>query len=177
MVQSINVSSEKDISNPNSMTFEERQDFLKKQDEDTQRKLRKSPYDNFVQFNKDMYKAEDWLMKQSPIAYRILKFLVNNMDGFNAVACSYKVIQEYFEVSQVTVARAIKLLKEKQYIDVYKSGTSNIYFINKDLVWNSWGNNYKYAKFGANIIISESEQEKHIKAKKIKTLTSENPNR
>lgn len=174
MVQRLNVSSEKNIGDPNSITFEERQEFLNNQDKENQKKLRKSPYDNFVQFNKDMYKAEDWLMKQSPIAYRILKFLVNNMDGFNAVACSYKVIQEYFEVSQVTVARAIKLLKEKQYIDVYKSGTSNVYFINKDLVWNSWGSNYKYAKFGANIIISENEQEKNIKSKKINTLTNEN---
>ena len=174
MVQRLNVSSEKNIGDPNSITFEERQEFLNNQDKENQKKSRKSPYDNFVQFNKDMYKAEDWLMKQSPIAYRILKFLVNNMDGFNAVACSYKVIQEYFEVSQVTVARAIKLLKEKQYIDVYKSGTSNVYFINKDLVWNSWGSNYKYAKFGANIIISENEQEKNIKSKKINTLTNEN---
>lgn len=171
MVQKISVSNEKDITNPYHMTFEERQAFLKKEEEDKKRKVRRSPYDNFVQFNRDMYKAEDWLMKESPIAYRIFKFLVNNMDNYNAVACSYKVLQEYFEVSQVTVARAIKLLKEKQYIEVYKSGTSNIYYMNKELVWNSWGTNFNYAKFGANIIISESEQEKSIKSKKLKTIT------
>ena len=87
------------------------------------------------------------------------------MDDYNAVICSYKVLQENFGVSQVTVARAIKILKEKQYIEVYKSGTSNVYAINKNIVWNSWGTNYDYAKFGANIILSESEQEKSVQAK------------
>lgn len=135
---------------------------------------KKSPYERWVQVNKDYYKAEDWLMAKSPIAYRIFKFLINNMDGYNSVVCSYKVLQEYFDVSQVTVARAIKLLKEKKYIEVYKSGTSNIYAVNKKIAWNSWGSNYKYAKFGANIIISESEQEKgtqsQIKSEKLKQI-------
>lgn len=36
----------------------------------------------------------------------------------------------------------------------------NVYLINKEIAWKSWGTNYKYAKFGAQIIISESEQER-----------------
>ena len=114
--------------------------------------------------NKDAYKAEDWLMAQSPIAYRIFKFLINNMDSYNAVMCSQAVLQETFDVSRTTIARAIKLLKDKKYIDVYKSGTSNIYAVNKEIAWNSWGNNYKHGKFGANIILSESEQDETIKS-------------
>ncbi len=156
------------VLNPNSLTFEERQRQLEnqeKKEKEARERTRKSPFKNFVQVNKDYYKVEDWLMSKSPIAYRILKFLINGMDDYNAVICSYKVLQENFEVSQVTVARAIKILKEKQYIDVYKSGTSNVYAINKNIVWNSWGTNYDYAKFGANIILSESEQEKSVQAK------------
>ncbi|WP_312632244.1 replication/maintenance protein RepL, partial [Mammaliicoccus sciuri] len=93
------------------------------------------------------YKAEDWLMAKSPIAYRIFKFLINNMDSYNAVMCSYKVLEEQFEVSTSTVTRAVKLLKDKQYIDVYKSGTSNVYAVNKQIAWNSWGSNFKHGKF------------------------------
>lgn len=137
----------------------------KKREKEARERAKKSPFKNFVQVNKDYYKAEDWLMAKSPIAYRIFKFLINGMDDYNAVICSYKVLQENFGVSQVTVARAIKILKEKQYIEVYKSGTSNVYAINKNIVWNSWGTNYDYAKFGANIILSESEQEKSVQAK------------
>lgn len=170
----LRIGENRDIQNPNLMTFEERKKQLEeeeKQEEERRKRERKSPFDNFVQMNKDYYKAEDWLMAKSPIAYRILKFLINNMDGYNAVVCSYKLLQEYFSISQVTVARAVKLLKEKKYIEVYKSGSSNVYAINKEIAWNSWGTNYKYAKFGANIVISESEQEKpEIKAVKTKEV-------
>lgn len=168
------VSNEKNILNPNSVTFDERKKELEEnqiKEKELREKLKKSPYNNFVQFNRDMYKAEDWLMSKSPIAYRIFKFLINNMDGHNAVICSYKVIQEYFGISQVTVSRAIKLLKDKKYIDVYKSGTSNVYAINKQIVWNSWGTNFNYAKFGANIVISEKEQENLIIKNKVNQVS------
>lgn len=162
-----------DVLNPASLTFDERQTQLAEQDKkekEEREKAKKSPYDNWVQVNKDAYKAEDWLMSKSPIAYRIFKFLINNMDGYNAVVCSYQVLQEYFDISQDTVRRAIKLLKEKKYVDVHKSGTSNVYTVNKQIAWNSWGNNFKYAKFGANIIISESEQKAKIKTLKYKEV-------
>ena len=156
------------VLNPNSVTFDERQIQLKEQEKrekEARERAKKSPFKNFVQVNKDCYKAEDWLMSKSPIAYRILRFLVNGMDDYNAVICSYQVLMEPFDVSKPTITRAIKILKEKQYIEVYKSGTSNVYAINKNIVWNSWGTNYDYAKFGANIILSESEQEKSVQAK------------
>ena len=123
---------------------------------------KKSPYKKWVQMNTDenARNADDWLISKSPAAYRIFKFLIENMDRYNAVICSYLVMQEKFGYGQATVARAIKLLKEHKYIDVKKTGTSNIYMINKQLYWNSWGTNYAYAEFGANIIISATEQEK-----------------
>ena len=168
----IAVGAEYNVLNPNTMTFDERQKQLdqeKQREKEARERAKKSPFKSFVQVNKEYYKAEDWLMSKSPIAYRIFKFLTNNMDEYNAVICSYKVLQENFEISQDTVRRAIKILKEKKYIDVYKSGTSNVYAINKNIVWNSWGTNYEYAKFGANIILSASEQEESVKAK-IKTV-------
>lgn len=166
--------SEERIGN-NSMTYDERAEQIKKEEEQEERERKKkkeSPYQRWFQVNKDYYKAEDWLMAKSPIAYRIFKFLINNMDGYNSVVCSYAVLQEYFGVSKPTITRAIKLLKDKKYVEVYKSGTSNVYAINKNIVWNSWGTNYKYAKFGANIILSESEQEQQaeIKAEKMKQV-------
>ena len=167
-MNTLEVSENKDILNPNSITFDERQKQIGKieiEEQEEREKARKSPYGRWIQVNKDYYKAEDWLMAKSPIAYRIFKFLINNMDGYNAVVCSYKVIQEVFEISQVTVSRAIKLLKEKGYIAIFKSGTANIYAINDKIVWNSWGSNYSQSKFPANIILSITEQEENLQAK------------
>lgn len=166
-MSTLSIGEERNISNPNSMTFDERQKQIEaqeKKEKEERERAKKSPYDNFVQVNKDYYKVEDWLMSKSPIAYRIFKFIINNMDGYNAVICSQTVLQETFGISRVTVSRAIKLLRDKKYIEIYKTGTSNIYAVNKNIAWNSWGTNFQFAKFGANIILSESEQEEGIKA-------------
>jgi hypothetical protein len=131
---------------------------------------KKSPYRKWIQMNNDEYarEAEDWLIAKSPAAYRIFRFLVSNMDNYNAVICSYKVLQEKFACSQATVKRAIQLLKQHKYIDVARTGGANIYMINKHLYWNSWGTNFAYAEFDAKVIISASEQDDDIQTK-IKT--------
>lgn len=164
----LHVQEKTDPKNPNSISFESRKRQIEEEErleKEERERQKKSPYRSWVQMNKDAYKAEDWLMSQSPIAYRIFKFLINNMDSYNAVMCSYKVLEEQFNVSSSTITRAIKLLKDKNYIDIYKSGTSNIYAVNKNIAWASWGSNFKHGKFGANIIISESEQEKDVQIK------------
>ena len=127
----------------------------------------RSPFIKWVQVNNsnEAYQAEDWLISKSPIAYRILKFLVSKMDKYNAVVVSYKVMAEIFGYSRVTLSEAIKLLKEHNFIDIKKSGTSNVYLLNKTLYWNSWGKNYAHAEFGAKIIISSTEQDKEEQKK------------
>lgn len=130
--------------------------------EKLQQDKRRSPFRKWTQVNNDEQAKEwfYWLMKESPYAYCIMDFLASNMDRYNAVICSHKVIMEKFGYSLATVKRAIKLLKEHGYIDIKKSGTSNVYLLNKKLYWSSWGSNYAYAEFEAKVIISASEQNK-----------------
>ena len=129
--------------------------------EEIEKERKKSPYSKWIQVNNstDAYKVEDWLVANSPTAYRVFRFLASNMDNFNAVICSYRVLQEKLGYSKATIERAIKFLREHKYIKVVRTGGSNIYMINKALYWNSWGSNYAYAEFGAKIIISSSEQD------------------
>lgn len=160
-------------------TDEEKAERLRKQEEAEKRAAedaKKSPYRNFLQVNKDRYKEEAWLMRKSPIAYQILRFITDNMDNYNALICSYKVIEESLEVSHSTVARGIRLLQEHNYLQIAKSGTTNIYMVNKELYWHSYGTNYARAEFGAKIIISADEQEPaerekiKLKAKRYKAI-------
>lgn len=123
------------------------------------KRAKKSPFRNFYQVNKEMTKERLWLIGEYPRAYQILIFMESQMDNYNALVASYKVFQEALGIGQATVARNIKVLKEHKFIDVYKSGTANVYTINKRLSWNSWGSNYRYAKFDAKIVLSQSEQE------------------
>lgn len=152
-------------------TDEEKRQRLAKQAEAEERAAedaKKSPYKQFLQVNQNNYKAEAWLMRKSPIAYQILRFITHNMDNYNALICSYKVIEETLQVSHSTVARAVKLLQEHKYLHIAKSGTTNIYMVNKELYWHSYGTNYARAEFGAKIIISADEQDK-IYREEIKT--------
>lgn len=152
------------------MTFEQRQADLKQEEEakkQAQEREKKSPFSNFAQLNLDQTEALIKLTRISPRAAEIFLFLIDHMDGHNALVCSHTVLQEALDISRPTITRAIKVLKDTGFIDIKKSGTTNIYLINKEIVWKSWGRNYKYAEFGAKIIITGSEQEKN--APKVKT--------
>ena len=169
------VSNDKDILNPNTVTFEEREKQIqeeKKLEKQQLKREKNSPFNSFIQVNKRTYQLEDKLMKESPLAYRIWRFLANNMDSYNAVIVSQEVLTEIFEVSRSTIYRAVKILDEGNYIKIYKSGTSNVYALNDDMVWNSWGTNKKYSKFNANVIISENEQTEEMQ-KELKDLKVE----
>ena len=100
-----------------------------------------------------------WLAIKAPRAHAILYFLVDQMDEYNAVMCSYKVLQEVLDTSKATIQRNIQILKKKGYIAVLKSGTSNVYAINDSVYWKSWGNKKQYSKFPANVVLAMSEQE------------------
>src|SRR5690625_8009000 len=93
----LHVQEKTDPKNPNSISFEARKRQIEediRQEKEEHERRKKSPYDRRIQMNKDAYKAEDWVMSQSPIAYRIFNCLINNMDSYNAVMCSYKVLDE-----------------------------------------------------------------------------------
>lgn len=134
------------------------------------KKAKSSPFKKFYQVNKEMTKERLWLIGKYPRAYQILVFMESQMDNYNALIASYKVFQEALDIAQATVARNIKVLKEHNFIDIYKSGTANVYVINKRLSWNSWGTNYRYAKFDAKIILSESEQDKIYKSSDVEVM-------
>ena len=137
-------------------------------------KKKNSPFDNWLQVNnsKDAYKAESWLIRESPIAYQVLRFLASEMDNYNAIICSFKVMQEVLGYKRTSLSNAVALLKEHKYLDVKKSGASNVYLINKELYWKSYGKNHKYAEFGAKIILAQSEQEDTVKTKATKHKTA-----
>ena len=117
---------------------------------------------NFVQMYRDHMPELRWLMKKSGIASGILNFIMEHMDYHNALCCSYSVFMDYFDISIDTVRRAIKLLKDNGFIDVLKSGTSNVYIVNHEVAWTSYGEDKEMCKFKGNIIISRKENKDYF---------------
>jgi len=74
------------------------------------------------------------LGRENHLALGIFEFLKLHMDKDNAVQCSSKVLEEFFEVSRVTISRCISVLKKHKFITVKKKGTSNVYYIDKTIV-------------------------------------------
>lgn len=165
-MSTITVSSKKNVLHPNSKTFKERETELAKQkkaEEEAAKLAKNSPFSRWTQFNLEHTKDMMWLALKHPKAHAILLFLVDQMDNYNAVVCSYKVLQDVLDVGQATIARNVKILKENGFVSVLKSGTSNVYTINDSVYWKSWGNKRQYSKFPANVVLSLDEQDEQYK--------------
>jgi CRP-like cAMP-binding protein len=144
----------------NYRTFSERLHELEDAEEREIKKRKKekqSIYSNWYQFNREHSKEIMWLASEHPKAQVLLLFILDKMDNYNALVCSYQVFQEALGVCKSTVTRNLNVLKDNGFIFVLKSGTSNVYVVNKELAWSSWGSNFKYCKFPSNIILTASE--------------------
>ena len=89
----------------------------------------------------------------------------------NAVVCSYGTLCEVTGVSRPTVGRAIKLLKDENWIDTVKIGNASAYCVNERVFWQAGRNQRKYAVFSATVIASASEQDSNFKEKAKQKLT------
>ena len=112
---------------------------------------------NFVQFYRDNMQAVSKLAGKNPTAFQIFMFICEHMDGYNALMASYQVFMDYTDKSKDTIRKAIKYLYDNGFVDILKSGTSNVYVINQAIAWTSYGNQKQYCKFNGNILISASE--------------------
>ena len=118
-------------------TFADRARQLEEQEEaekEARKEAKKSPFNNFVQVNLDYTNQIIQLARTSSKAAQVFAFLVEHMDGYNALVCSFAVIQEALDMSRASAARAVKVLKDSNFIDIKKSGTTNVYLINSELV-------------------------------------------
>lgn len=90
-------------------------------------------------------------------ALDLFLLLCKHMDGTNALCVSNVVLAELLNSTTRTIQRAIKYLKDNGYVCILKSGTSNVYVVNPDIAWTSYGDQKKYCKFQSTVLLSSSE--------------------
>ncbi|MDO4589183.1 replication/maintenance protein RepL [Clostridium thermobutyricum] len=134
----------------------------------------KSKFKDFYQINKKHSDKLIALALKNPKANALLLFILNNMDGLNALQCSSVVLQEALGMSRTTIYRLIKYLQQNGFIAVLKSGTSNVYVVNDDLAWSSWSNNKQYCKFPATVMLSGTENSEFLQKLKVAKKTKIN---
>lgn len=119
--------------------------------------MQKSPFQSWIQLNTDNIKNLILLNSLNPLATNVLYFLMENANNYNAVIISQKSLGLVFNKSIQSINYAIKILREHNFINIQKDGRGNIYFVNSNLIWKSYGTNHKFAEFNAKIIFSEEE--------------------
>lgn len=99
------------------------------------------------------------LGKDNAKARVLYDFFLESMDKTNSLIASRETLAGLMTWSVPTIDRCLKHLRENNFIEIYKSGTSNIYCINALIAWTTHANKKQFAKFKANIIISKTEQD------------------
>lgn len=139
--------------------------LVKEEINDLERESLTNANNDFVQIYRKPMRSFRKIIRENPVAAEIFYFLLEHMDRGNSLACSHSTLQEVTGMSKSTITRAVKFLRDEQHISVSKMGNCNVYHINADIAWTTWGNGKKYAKFNATIVISESEQEDSLELK------------
>ncbi|MFX3943901.1 hypothetical protein ACJBXQ_11380, partial [Streptococcus suis] len=77
----------------------------------------------------------------------LLMVLAQSMDKQNAVMISFKAMQQILGKSRPTLDRAVRLLREDNWIQVVKVGTANAYVLNSAVFWTDRGDKRHMASF------------------------------
>ncbi len=126
----------------------------------------------FYSFNKENYRAKALLSREEPIANSILEFFITEMDGANAICVSMATLEKIFKKSRQALSTHIKVLVERKFIEIFKSGNMNVYAINAFVVWTKGDANLWKAKFTATMYLDFDEQTKQIKREYSKTINT-----
>ncbi|MGP4988829.1 replication/maintenance protein RepL, partial [Pseudoalteromonas nigrifaciens] len=86
---------------------------------------------NFVQLSRTYLKDMRVLARKSPLGHEILYYLVENMGRTtNAVVVSYRTLEEVTSTSRSSVARAVKILRDDNWMETVKVGSATAYCVN-----------------------------------------------
>lgn len=126
---------------------------------------------DFVQVSRsEMRKISELSAKSGgQVALNVLMILAQSMNKQNAVMISYSVLQNLTKKTRPTINRAIKLLKDDNWIQVLKIGNANIYVLNSSVFWTDIAGK-KTASFSAQIITTLEEQETDVRSMQNVTL-------
>jgi len=121
---------------------------------------------NFVQISRGYLQNWRGLIRKSPLSAELLMFLIEKMGRTtNAVVISYKIMTELTKYNRTSVAKAIKVLKDDNWVAAIKVGNATAYCVNERVVWQASNNQRHYAMFSATVVASESEQESDFRKK------------
>ncbi|MDQ1817807.1 replication/maintenance protein RepL [Massilia sp. CCM 9210] len=116
----------------------------------------------WVQTDKKAHQAMWQLGIKHPMALSVLHFMVSRLNrGTNGVIISAAALAKQMGISPRTVQSTITVLRDCKFVQVLKTGNTNVYIINAHVAWQGERGS-RFAHFNAEITIDEQEQEKPV---------------
>ena len=95
---------------------------------------------------------------ENPTALSVLHFLTSRLHrGTNGVVMSYAAMAAAMGIADRTAKTAVAALANARFIQILKSGKSNVYIINSQVAWQG-ARGARFAAFNAEIVLAEAEQ-------------------
>lgn len=113
---------------------------------------------NFVQLYDDQLDLIMLMTNENATALKIFLWLIKYMDNRNALVVSQQTIADSLKLHRNTVYLSIKYLKDIKALAIFKSGNTNVFALNAQIVWRGNADSKKFAHFDAKVYISELEQ-------------------
>ncbi|MFB7000852.1 MULTISPECIES: replication/maintenance protein RepL [Bacillati] len=99
---------------------------------------------------------------KNPTGLAVLHFLTSRLTrGSNGVVMSYAAMASAMGIADRTAKTAIAALADARFIQVLKSGKSNVYIINSQVAWQG-RRGARFAAFNAEIVLAETEQSQPV---------------
>lgn len=93
---------------------------------------------SFIQYYDKSYKYRCALQESDPIAFRVFDLLARHCENNNTIITSRKEIAEVLNKSESTIKRAIKKLREINFLTLIRDGQHDyVYFLNPQIVFNA----------------------------------------
>lgn len=122
---------------------------------------------NFLQFNKLVPQIIVKLSNEKPSAVPVYMALVSLSNNVGCSIVPQSKLGDLIGKSTRTIARLINFLGSKHYIGIARSGRANVYILNYNLIWQTYGYKKalikKYIKFPANVVLTQSQNPNFFK--------------
>ena len=116
----------------------------------------------WLQVEKKAHRAMALFGAKNGTALAVLHLLTGRLNrGTNAVIMSHEAIASALGITSRTARDSTKKLEAAKFVQVLKSGTSNVYVINSRVAWQGV-RGMRHASFNAELVVVEQEQDRPV---------------
>lgn len=118
----------------------------------------KLPLEDWVSVDRESYTSLWQFGLKHSLAVSVLNFMVSKMaKNVEGVVISVPAMARMMGISERSAKSAVAALKTAKFVQILKSGNTNVYIINSRVVWEG-KRGARFATFNTQLLVDEQEQ-------------------